>query len=242
MKISIIIPTYNEAATIANLIIYLKKNKATEIIVSDAGSADNTIDLAKNAGAIAVTSPNKGRAAQMNYGASLATGDVLYFVHSDSFPPTSFVNDITNAVEQGYNLGRYQTKFNSTKFLLKLNAWFTKFDWFMCMGGDQTLFVTKKLFEKVGGYKQEMLIMEEYEFCVRAKKNERYKIFNNTTLVSARKYEGRSWLQVQKANYVIIKLYKKGATQLEMVNKYKELLAVKMLIDKCNILFLIYII
>jgi rSAM/selenodomain-associated transferase 2 len=227
MKISIIIPTYNEAETIAELIIYLKKNNATEIIVTDGGSKDETIFLAKNAGAIAVESPNKGRAAQMNYGASLATGDILYFVHADSFPPTSFVNDITNVVVQGYNLGRYQTKFNSTKFLLKLNAWFTRFDWFMCMGGDQTLFVTKKLFEKVGGYKQEMLIMEEYEFCVRAKKNEQYKIFNNTTLVSARKYEGRSWRQVQRANYAAIKLYKKGATQKEIADKYKQLLSKK---------------
>jgi rSAM/selenodomain-associated transferase 2 len=225
MKISIIIPTYNEAETITGLISYLKKNNGTEIIVSDGGSIDDTILLAKNAGANAVVSPNKGRASQMNYGASLATGDVFYFVHADTFPPASFIDDITNAVHDGFNLGRYQTKFNSTKFLLKLNAWFTKFDWFMCMGGDQTLFITKKLFEKAGGYKQEMLIMEEYEFCVRARKNERYKIFNNTTLVSARKYEGRSWLKVQRANYIAIKMYKNGASQKQIAHRYKQLLS-----------------
>ena len=72
-KISIIIPTYNEAETIASLIIYLQNHGQdilNEIIVSDAGSTDETLAIAEQCGATALVSPQKGRAAQMNFGAS----------------------------------------------------------------------------------------------------------------------------------------------------------------------------
>ncbi len=228
MQISIIIPAYNEAENITGLISYLIKNKThnvVEIIVVDGGSTDATVQLAKTAGALAVVSPHKGRAAQMNYGAAMAKGDILYFIHADTFPPASFANDIIGAVHLGFQLGRYYTKFNSHKWYLKINAWFTRLDWFICMGGDNTLFVVRTLFENTGGFKQEMRIMEEYEFCHRLRKSgAAYKIFNNTALVSARKYEGKSWLQVQLANRKIVKMYRKGASQEDLVETYKRML------------------
>src|SRR3954452_15423941 len=116
--LSIIIPTYNETQNIGQLIEYLQKagdKAAMEIIVSDGGSLDATIAVAKDAGAKAMLSPVKGRAAQMNYGASVAKGDILYFIHADTFPPDSFINDINMAVSQGYDLGRYRTRFDSEK-------------------------------------------------------------------------------------------------------------------------------
>lgn len=225
--ISIIIPTYNEAESISHLINYLRKNAApsvAEIIVSDGGSADNTLQIARQARAKAVLSPKKGRAAQMNYGASLATGSILYFIHAETFPPTTFANNIEQAVAEGYELGRYLTKFNSNKFILKINAFFTRFDWFVCYGGDQTLFITKALFTQTGGFKEDMLIMEDYEIVVRARQKTKYKIFKKAALISARKYETNSWLTVQLANRRIVKMYKSGASQMEMVKKYKEML------------------
>ncbi len=227
MLLSIIIPTFNEAANIEKLIGYLRQHAGAdgcEIIVADGCSADNTMELAKNAGALAATSPNKGRAAQMNFGASLAKGSILYFVHADTFPPATFLNDIRQAIEAGFALGRYQTKFDDDRLVLKFNAFFTRFDLFMCMGGDQTLFITNELFNKTGGFNGTMKIMEEYEFCQRARKMGRYKILDGKALISARKYEHNSWWRVQTANYTIIKMYQKGASQEAMVKKYRELL------------------
>jgi rSAM/selenodomain-associated transferase 2 len=226
-KISIIIPTYNEAASIAKLIAYLQlhgKDNVAEIIISDGGSTDETLTIAEQSGAVALISPQKGRAAQMKHAAAKASGDILYFVHADSFPPVNFTADITKAVNSGFDFGRYRTKFDSSNFLLKINAWFTRFNWFICYGGDQTLFVTKKLFTQSGGFKNELLIMEEYEFCDRLMKGHKYKIFTDSTLISARKYEGRSWLQVQLANRKAVKLFKKGASQEEIVKTYKAML------------------
>ncbi len=225
--ISIIIPTYYEVEGIGKLVRYLKdaSNEAViDLIVSDGRSEDATIREAKAAGAHVVVSPRKGRATQMNYGASMAKGDVLYFIHADSFPPATFVADIQQAVKEGYDLGRYRTKFNSSKNILKLNAWFTRFDLFMCMGGDQTLFIRRQIFENYGGFNEDMEIMEEYEFCARARKTGRYKILPGTALISARKYDRNSWVKVQRANATVVKLYKRGATQQHMLDTYKRML------------------
>jgi rSAM/selenodomain-associated transferase 2 len=226
-KISIIIPTYNEAASIGKLIAYLQLYGATniaEIIISDGSSTDETLALAEQSGAVALISPQKGRAAQMNYAAAKASGDILYFVHADSLPPVNFAADIIEAVNSGFDFGRYRTKFDSSNLLLKINAWLTRFNWFICYGGDQTLFVTKELFKQSGGFKNELLIMEEYEFCDRLMKDYKYKIVADTVLVSTRKYEGRSWLKVQLANRKAVQLFKKGASQLEIVKTYKQML------------------
>jgi len=227
MNISIIIPTYNEERNIGSLIGFLQKyanNKVAEIIVCDGGSKDGTVQVAANKGIKTVICPVKGRAGQMNFGASIANGDILYFVHADTFPPKSFVNDVLEALKKGYELGRYKTKFISDKPLLRINEWFTRFDLFICMGGDQTLFVRKILFDQLDGFKEEMQLMEEYEFCHRARMHGRYKIMNGAAFVSARKYEKNSWLQVQKANYKIVQLYKKGATQKILIEAYERML------------------
>ena len=225
--LSVIIPTYNEAGNIAKLINYLlinSKKEEIEIIIVDGGSVDLTLQEAKNAGVIAMLSPRKGRAAQMNYGASIAKGEVLYFIHADTFPPASFVDDINEAISKGYSLGRYRTKFDSKKISLKFNAFFTRFDLFMCYGGDQTLFIRKELFETIVGFNEAMLIMEDYEIVTRARQQAKYKIIQKGALVSARKYDTNSWFTVQKANYTIVQMYKKGATQMEMVAAYKNML------------------
>lgn len=225
--ISIIIPTLNEEENIGRLVEYLfhnSRNDAIEIIISDGGSKDDTLEKALKAGATAVSSTRRGRAAQMNHGASIAKGDILYFVHADTVPPEGYTKDIKKAVEEGFGIGRYRTKFDSKKRILKLNAFFTRFDLFMCYGGDQTLFITKDLFQSIGGYDETMLIMEDYEIIGRARENAAYKIIQKPALVSARKYDKRSWLKVQKANYSIIEMYKKGASQKAMVDSYKLML------------------
>ena len=225
--VSIIIPTFNEAENIGKLIQHLFQNQhktTIEIIVSDGGSTDKTLLIAKAAGAKTILSPQKGRAAQMNFATSQAKGSVLYFVHADTKPPVTYFEDIKEALQQGYNLGRYLSKYDSKSWLLKLNAALSRLDVFAGMGGDQTLFITKSLYQQCGGFDTNMKIMEEFEFCTRARKTGKYKIIKKPVLISARKYETNSWLKVQIANYTIIKMYRKGASQQSIVNQYKQML------------------
>lgn len=227
MQISIIIPTYNEADNISNTIEHLKAaecGKVCEIIVSDAGSEDNTIEIAKTAGAKTLISPIKGRAGQMNYATRHAIGDIFYYVHADTKPPITYPSDIERALNSGYNCGTYITKFDSNKFILKVNALCTRLNYLFVRGGDQSIFVTRSLFEKVGGYKENMQIMEDYDFLENICKHGKFKLFQKSTLVSARKYDNNSWLAVQLANLKAVKMYKQGAAQQDIVNTYHRML------------------
>jgi len=97
MKISVIIPVINEAENLKKLLPILTRQEV-EVIVVDGGSNDDSMAIGQYYGA-EVTRSSKSRALQMNKGAEIATGDVLYFVHADSLPPTSFASDIRRAVQ-----------------------------------------------------------------------------------------------------------------------------------------------
>mgnify|MGYP001580311692 CR=1 FL=1 len=77
----------------------------------------------------------------MNFGEDVLKGDVLYFVHAESRPPKDFFKHIMKAIADGYDMGCFRFKFNSSKLMLKLNSYFTRFDREMCRGGNQTLFI-----------------------------------------------------------------------------------------------------
>lgn len=106
--ISIIIPAINEAKHLAKLIPYLKENAGphlAEIILVDGGSKDASIDIAESAGAVVINSPLRRRSVQMNLAAKNATGDILYFLHADTFPPPQYAFDIVTYFEQGFPMG-----------------------------------------------------------------------------------------------------------------------------------------
>ncbi len=223
--ISIIIPAHNESAHLQNLLPYLRqhtKEIVSEIIVVSALSTDDTPGVCNRHGVTVLECGTKNRAVQMNLGAAAASYDILYFLHADTKPPGNFVQQINDAFISGYNIGRYKTKFEGDSFLLKLNAFFTRFDILMCYGGDQTLFITKELFNKVGGFTETLAIMEDYDITERARENGRYIIMDDHVLVSTRKYNKNSWLQVQKANYKAVKMYRKGVDSKEIARCYTE--------------------
>ncbi len=227
MKISIIIPTLNEAKNIGQLISHLITNSnedLKELLVVDGGSNDGTSRIAKEAGATVIICPTKGRSCQMNEGAKKSTGEILYFVHADTLPPASYMTDIQQAVENGFPMGCYRFKFDSKKKILKFNAYMTRFDKLYCRGGDQTLFVTREVFDDLGGYPYDYRIMEEYDLMERAREKYNFKIIPKEVIVSARKYEGRSWFRVMLANSIVFQMYKYGASQEDLVKTYQRIL------------------
>ncbi len=223
--ISVIIPVYNEAKYLEELLPYLQqkgKEYLLEIIVADAESNDKTREVCKKYQVARIECSEKNRAAQMNAGAKSAQGDILYFVHADTLPPQGFARQISQILGQGIQIARYCTKFKSRNWLLKANAFFTRFDIFMCYGGDNTLAICKKLFLEINGFNESLSIMEDYDITERAKDKGRYAVLKEKVLVSARKYEKNSWLTVQKANFKAVKMYKKGVETAVIAEIYKK--------------------
>ncbi|MFO7846318.1 MAG: hypothetical protein R6V27_07145 [Balneolaceae bacterium] len=169
--------------------------------------------------------PSKGRAVQMNTGADSANGSILYFVHADSKPPETFQQDIRKSVESGERAGCYRFAFDSDHPMLKVNSYFTQFDRLMCRGGDQTLFITRDLFDELKGFRNDYKIMEDFEFISRLRKRESFTIIPKDTIVSARKYEDNSYLKVNFENLIVFTMFYLGASQETMVHAYKHLIA-----------------
>ena len=163
--ISIIIPIINEADTIGKLIQHLLDNSSaehvSEIIVVDGGSDDGSQDIVKHFSRVNLLNSSKGRAKQMNAGVKVATGEILYFLHADSFPPIHFDEHILNEVKKGNEAGCFRMQFDSSHWWLRLASWFTQFRWRACRGGDQSQFITKELFKEIGGFNEKYIIYED---------------------------------------------------------------------------------
>lgn len=226
-KISVIIPTLNEAANIGRLVEHLRKHGGTaleEILVVDANSLDQTAQIASDAGARVLQCDVCSRAAQMNMGASRAKSPVLYFVHADTIPPTSFAEDIQQALASGQVMGCFRYQFDSPRWILKFNAFFVRFHWLWCQGGDKTFFIRSTVFEELGGYDVYYIVMEEYDFLRRALKKYPLCILPKNVLVSARKYEHNSWFRVQLANLGAFTMFRRGVEPEKIRQFYKSML------------------
>ncbi|MFM7295095.1 MAG: TIGR04283 family arsenosugar biosynthesis glycosyltransferase [Burkholderiales bacterium] len=172
MNLSIIIPAHNEAEQIAQSLAPLQSFRArgAEVIVVDGGSTDQTVSQSEPLADRVVISP-KGRATQMNAGATVARGGVLLFVHADSILPKNADLLIASAIESGQTWGRFDVSIRGTHFMLPIVAWFMNRRSRLSgiSTGDQGLFVTRHAFDRVGGFPPQPL-MEDVEICKRLRK------------------------------------------------------------------------
>ena len=227
MKISVIIPTLNEAKGIGALLHDLKmygQNRLADLLVVDGNSTDDTVEQAQQAGVRVVKISQSSRAGQMNYGAAQTTGDILYFVHADVTINPDFVNDIDQAVAQGYDAGCYRFRFASLHPMLRLNSYGTRFPGLMSRGGDQTLFIKRSLFDQLGGFQEHFVIMEDFDIIARIRRRARFRIIPKDVIVSARKYDTNSWLRVQIANLTAFCLFFMRISPLHIARTYKRML------------------
>jgi len=225
--ISIIIPTFNEADQIAQTIskiLSANSRHIVEIIVVDGGSTDNTTSIADQYGAIVKQSIRKGRAAQMNFGASIAKYDILYFLHADSIPPHDFTLAIINAHDDGATSGCFRLQFDYDHWFLKANAWFTRFNVNAIRFGDQSLFVIKEIFQKAGGFREDLLMMEDQEIIRRLKKFGKFEILDKYVTTSARKYRDNGVYRMQGIFFQIWGLYYLGYPQDKLLQLHRKMI------------------
>lgn len=204
--LSIIIPVLNEAATITNLLTHLVENNSeeneSEIILVDGGSSDGTRAVIKhfahlNAANVKLISSEKGRAKQMNAGATNATGTILYFLHADSYPPKNFDLYILSEIKKGNPAGCFRMKFDNNHWWLQLAGWLTKFSWRACRGGDQSQFITKELFDEIGGFDESYVIYEDNILISELYERKKFVVIQQWLKTSARLYEKKGVWNLQ---------------------------------------------
>ena len=230
MNLSIIIPTINEERNISRLLNQLLSNSNSnqyEIIVVDGGSTDGTLKVVDGFTQVRLLhSENCSRAAQMNIGALHAQFDVLYFVHADLILPDSFFTDIQLALSKSF-YGGYRYRFDAGTPLLWINSFFTRFPMMWCRGGDQTLFITRSLFDKLQGFDEYYCVMEDFDLLRRAKEIAKYHIIQKEVVVSARKYTDNGYLKVQLANLRAFRMFNRGEDPQKIRSYYKLALGLK---------------
>ena len=160
----------------------------------------------------------------MNIGASIARYELLYFLHADSIPPDHFTSQLLIACNKGVQSGCFRLAFDDSHWFLKANAWFTRFNVNAVRFGDQSLFVTKEVFEKAGRFREDLVVMEDQEIIHRIKKYTQFKVFNNVVITSARKYLDNGVYRMQGIFYRIWLMYYLGYSQERMLITYKRLI------------------
>lgn len=222
-QISIIIPTLNEAYIIENLLNHLLKNSSKEnisdIIVVDGGSIDGSQNIISKFKNIRLHKSEKGRAKQMNLGAKHAAGNILYFLHADSFPPKNFDKYIIEQVEKNNNAGCFIMKFNSSHWWLKLAGQLTRLPLKFCRGGDQSLFIIKPLFKTIGGFDERFTIYEDNDLIGKLYARKQFVVIQKWLTTSPRHYNTNGVWRLQ-FHYWIIHLKKWMGASPEKLNQY----------------------
>ena len=221
--LSIIIPVLNEAAIIRSLLSRLQDRVGVEIIVVDGGSEDNTLELAQGEGVRVILSPQKGRANQMNAGAAFATGDILLFLHADTQLPPDYLDLVkdtlanSNAIAGAFELA-IDGDNKSLRWVEKMVKWRSR--WFSLPYGDQAIFLTRTVFEEMGGF-ADLPIMEDFELIQRLKKQGRIAIAPAAVLTSSRRWQKLGVFKTTLINQLIILGYYLGIPPRQLRRLYE---------------------
>ncbi|MGZ5052758.1 MAG: TIGR04283 family arsenosugar biosynthesis glycosyltransferase [Methylobacter sp.] len=162
MNFSIIIPTLNEQPTIAQCLLALQPLRGrAEIIVADATPGQPIANGPNASLADKIVASAQGRARQMNAGANHASGDVLIFLHADTYLPDNALALIEQNLD-GKHWGRFDIRLSGEHFMFKVISWMMNLRSRLTgiATGDQTIFVTRQAFAAVGQY-PDIALMED---------------------------------------------------------------------------------
>jgi rSAM/selenodomain-associated transferase 2 len=188
--VSIIIPVLNEAEYLRALLERLQQEPGeSEIIVADGGSSDDTAGILKNYPSIQKTVTLPGRARQMNAGACRSQGEVLLFLHADTYAPRGAIAQLPALLaSRNADFGAFRIRFDPPVWLPRLLAVATRLASPWCCFGDQGIFVRRKFFFATGGF-PEIPLLEDVHWVRAAGKRGRMIRSPHAVVSSARRFQ-----------------------------------------------------
>jgi rSAM/selenodomain-associated transferase 2 len=221
LRISIIIPVYNEESAIGDLLPNLHLEPADEALVVDGGSTDRTVQIASSYAR--VIHSELGRAQQLNMGARHARGDILLFLHADARIDRGALEELRRVMSDPHLHGgnfdiRYAGQDIVATVFTHINRWRRRCGIFY---GDSGIFCRRSTFEALGGYPP-WPIMEDYAFARRL-----WKLGNLALLAHPIQVSDRRWRQAGLARtlwswFCIQSLYSLGVPPNQLARLYKH--------------------
>ena len=189
--VSIVIPVLNEGSALADCLLRLQslRLKKVEIIVADGGSADGSLAAVSHLADHIIDAP-RGRAAQMNAGAAMASGEVLLFLHADTVLPDSFVDLLSKFSDPAMQWGFFLPRLSGAHWLLRWvetgMAWRSRLT---CVAtGDQAIFVRREFFQSIGGFPS-LALMEDIALSKLLRRIAKPCIWHDPVITSSRRWE-----------------------------------------------------
>jgi rSAM/selenodomain-associated transferase 2 len=222
---SIVIPVLHEGERILSLIDQVQAMRPAEpceVIVVDGSPDLDTLRCLRGRNDVTALTAPVGRAKQMNRGASVARGEILIFLHSDTELPPGALGKIAealrgnDAVGGAFDLGIASEKrvFRIIERASSIRSRLTRIPY-----GDQAIFLKKEYFDLIGGFR-EIPLMEDIEFMQRVKKRGgRIRILKDRVMTSPRRWEKEGILYCTLRNWTISTLYYLGVSP-ELLNRF----------------------
>lgn len=223
-RLSIIIPALNEAATILATLECLQplRDAGHELIVVDGGSTDGTPEVAAAYVDMLLQAP-RGRARQMNAGARVAAGEIVWFLHADTLPLAQAGALIVAALAQsGRYWGWFNVRLSGDWWLLRVVERFMNVRSRLSgiATGDQGLFVRRDLFEKLGGF-PEIDLMEDVALCHILKRQGPPLCLDAVLLTSSRRWEQRGIVRTIVLMWGLRLAYALGMSPVRLARWYR---------------------
>jgi rSAM/selenodomain-associated transferase 2 len=225
MRLSVIIPVLNEHAEIARNLpaLHWLRQQGHEVIVVDGGSWDHSA-AAATPFADKVLVSAQGRARQMNSGAEQAGGDVLLFLHIDTRLPKDTVLLLQQKMGSDREMwGRFDVRLSGERLLFRiienLMNWRSRITGIAT--GDQAIFISRSLYEKVGGY-ADIPLMEDIELCRRLKCHMRPQCLRQRVQTSARRWEVNGPVKTILLMWRLRFAYWLGADPGQLAERYSQ--------------------